>query len=90
MNELVGTEKQVKWANAIRAEKMRLIEADLNTFFSQGRKQLSDGKLSQAQFDQTVTTLETAKAKVASQTAATWWIDRRETLPRKLLQEMAR
>jgi hypothetical protein len=90
MNELVGTEKQVNWANAIRAEKMRAIDAELEWFYGTGRKQLKDGKISQEQFDATVSTLETAKAKVASQTAATWWIDRRETLPRQILQEMAR
>ncbi len=66
MLALVGSEKQVAWAETIRAKAMSKLKAARADYAAQG-----------APADQ-IALFDAAMAKVAAQAIASWWIDHRE------------
>lgn len=83
---LTGTEKQVAWAERIRAEMMDKVAQQREAFVKMGRVQkVSDEKMAEelAKFDAAT---EPLKAK----TDAAWWIDRRSHTAFQAMKDAAR
>lgn len=81
MKELIGSEKQVKWANEIRAAYVRWFDLAMTELDEDIRDEDND----EEDIEELVAKKERIEAAFAgildSQTSAAWWIDRRTTDP---------
>jgi hypothetical protein len=83
---LTGSEKQVAWAEKIRATMLSEMQDFIESFMVAGRKAgHTDDVLRAAPAYVAITA---ALAKIEAQTSASWWIDRRSEYPRDLLKSM--
>ena len=80
---LTGSDKQVAWATTIRAEQLGKVAKMRQEFEATGRKQNVTEDVMAAQMGQ----FDALVAKLATQTAASWWIDRRSSSAQALLKE---
>jgi len=82
--ELTGSEKQIAWAETIRAEKLSNIEKEANKEFNPLEAEAYYGD------DQSMTEAQQNHAvrQIKRQTSASWWIDNRTTKAGHLLAQL--
>jgi hypothetical protein len=86
MQTLTGTDKQIAWAEKIRAEKLVEMRTFIDSFLVAGRKAgHSDDELTSAPAYVAITA---ALAKIEAQDSASWWIDHRSDYAPTLLKSM--
>jgi len=83
---LTGSDKQVAWATTIRAELLGKVATMRKEFEAIGRKQNVTEDVMAAQMGQ----FDTLAGKVAAQTSASWWIDRRSNSAQALLKDASK
>ena len=89
MAELIGTEKQVKWAMDIRVQKSADFDALLAEFARVGQCAMRDGKTTAEQYEAQMSQMAAIIERVKDQTSAAWWIDHRDMIARQILREVA-
>jgi hypothetical protein len=82
---LTGSEKQITWATRVRAALLGKVAVERERFSAQGRRQGASEEKMASELDK----FDAAVAKLAAQTAAAWWIDRRDHGPMALLREVS-
>ena len=83
---LTGSDKQVAWATTIRAEQLGKVAKMRSEFEALGRKQGATDDVMAEQMGQ----FDALTAKVAAQTSASWWIDRRSNSAQALLKDVSK
>ena len=74
---LVGSEKQIAWANKIRTQYLADIAGYRARRSGEAEMQLVRGVATQEQVNTWFATLDRCVVVIAAQTSASWWIDRR-------------
>ncbi len=82
---LVGSDKQIAWATTIRAK----IVAEAQTQLTDKLAQIETLAAPEDKRTQARAAFEGAYARLTSETAAAWWIDRRQRAGEALLLELA-
>src|SRR5262245_10734082 len=77
MTTLVGTEKQVTWAEHIRAKQMTQVAKDAADYRAKIDAAIAKGVAPADAYAADLDMLTQAEAIIAGQTSAAWWIDRR-------------
>ena len=86
MPELIGTEKQVVWAEQIRADIVKKID-DIYQLSLKQLDAIDDPKIKEEAKD-SIERLEILKNVVCGQAYARWWIDHRSSDLREIAREM--
>lgn len=82
-----GTEKQVKWAESIKAETMTAVERMRKQFEADAAKAKADA--SDPRYQAAIAIFDRCVASLQAQTEAAWWIDNRsQIVDRKFVQRM--
>lgn len=89
MTELIGTEKQIKWAESIRIQKSEDFDDLLARFARIGQCAIRDGKATTEQYEAQMNQMAAIIDKAKNQTSAAWWIDHRHMIARDILREVA-
>lgn len=87
--ELVGSEKQIKWADSIRAEKLLQLRQVRITSIAAADAAVRAGKGTAEQAAAGLVEFDRLAEKVTGQTAAKWWIDNRFEHVEVLMQSVA-
>lgn len=85
MTSLTGTEKQIKWAEDIRAEFTRKFEILREEYASLAKRAIAAGKATEEIAEQGRQKLEGQITAALSQSDAKFWIDNRNDNSREIL-----
>ena len=83
---LTGTEKQITWAERIRAEMMDKVAQQREAFAKMGRVQ----KVGEEKMAEELAKFDAATEPLKAQTSAAWWIDRRSHTAFQAMKDAAR
>jgi hypothetical protein len=82
-----GTEKQVKWAEDIKAQTMTKVAEMRKQFEADAAR--AKASTSDPRYIDAIAIFDRCVAKLEAQTEATWWIDNRsQVVNRKFVQQM--
>lgn len=85
MTEMTGTEKQVKWAEDIRAEYVRKFDLLRDEYETLAKRAIAAGKATEEIAQQGREKLEGQIAVALARTEAKWWIDNGNDNSREIL-----
>lgn len=84
---LVGTERQIGWAESIRGKQIKAVDAVEADLLNLAAEQVEAGRLSESDAASDIAKIKAAIGWLRGHDSASWWIDRRVQDGRRLLNE---